>query len=98
MENITVKAGELVEVVERELDYKALEDKIATLRDIAATHTAEADALEAKLKESAIAEVVTTKKAEYEAELAAKALAEAEAKALAEAPVEEAPVEVAPVK
>ncbi len=82
MAQFEVKGGKVVEVQEVEVDVLALKRRIETLRNIAATHTAEADELEAKLAAPAVKAVVDAK----EAEVAALA---APVEPVVEAPVEE---------
>lgn len=62
-----VKEGRVMEVTEVEVDVLAIKAKIATLRNIADTHNAAADELEAMLAPAPIAEIVAEKEAEVEA-------------------------------
>ena len=89
---LQVKEGRVVEVTEVEVDVLAIKAKIATLRNIADTHNAAADELEAKLAPAPIAAVVAEEEAEVEAKEAEVVAAKEEEVVIIEevAPVEEA--------
>jgi hypothetical protein len=65
---LEVKNGKVVEVSEVEVDVLAIKAKIATLRNIADTHNAAADELEASLAVPEVAAVVASEEAKVEAE------------------------------
>lgn len=81
---LEARNGKVVEVTEVEVDVLAIKEKIATLRNIASTHAAEADRLEASLeapdvKAVIVAEEAKVAEAKAEVEAAKEAVSKKEA-------------------